>query len=127
MTEQQKRKLLSQYIESKYILSELKKEQSEWQDLESYYHGGKYEQSFTMKYEMQRIKNSIENEIANLCEIREKISKEVGKIEDERLRGIIYLKYICGYTFEEIAEMQGYCVRQIIRLTNKAIKNMFVR
>ncbi|MCQ2434690.1 MAG: hypothetical protein MJ062_05585 [Oscillospiraceae bacterium] len=52
-----------------------------------------------------------------MCEV----DAVIRKVPDERYRNLLYRRYICGETFEEIAVAMHYSWRQIIRLHGNAL------
>lgn len=67
----------------------------------------------------------INREIDRLFMLREAIITEIARLGDIRLQRIVHMKYIKGMTFEQIADRCGYCTRQVVRLNNLAIGEMF--
>ncbi len=65
-----------------------------------------------------KILAKLKKAIAKLDNIRTVIEA----VPDEKLRRLLRLKYINGYTFEQIAVKLGYCDRQIYRLHNEALQ-----
>ncbi len=58
-----------------------------------------------------------------LCEAkRREIEKSITKIKDEKLKILLYEKYICGRTLEEISLLLNYSKRHIERLHIKALQ-----
>ena len=59
----------------------------------------------------------------NQCEIkRQAIEKSIEKISDQRFKLVLYEKYICGRTLEEISLILNYSKRHIERLHIAALK-----
>jgi DNA-directed RNA polymerase specialized sigma subunit len=51
------------------------------------------------------------------------IVKKVGCMDCEIEKNILLLKYISGYTWEEISEMTNYSLRQVYNIHNHALKH----
>lgn len=57
------------------------------------------------------------------CELkRHNIEKSIEKISDQRFKLVLYEKYICGRTLEEISLILNYSKRHIERLHVAALK-----
>ena len=56
-----------------------------------------------------------------LATLSEKIQEAIQDVPDQRLRRILMLRYIHGYTFEQIAVDLHYSYMQICRLHGKAL------
>ncbi len=54
--------------------------------------------------------------------LRDKIEADIDNVDGGVLSEILAEKYICGKSLEEIAEIIGYCKRQIERLHIKALQ-----
>lgn len=55
-----------------------------------------------------------------ICRI---IVKNVNNMDSEIEKNILLLKYISGYTWEEISEMTNYSLRQVYNIHNQALKH----
>lgn len=55
---------------------------------------------------------------------RDKIRRVIGAVEDDRLRNLLSLKYISGYSFEHIAVELNYCYKHTRRLHDKALSTV---
>ena len=53
---------------------------------------------------------------------RDKVHRIIGMVEDYRLRNLLGLKYISGYSFEHIAVELNYCYKHTCRLHNEALQ-----
>lgn len=53
---------------------------------------------------------------------RDKVRRIIGMVEDYRLRNLLSLKYISGYSFEHIAVELNYCYKHTCRLHNEALQ-----
>lgn len=52
------------------------------------------------------------------------IYKKIEKMEDETERRVLRLKYLEGYSWEQVAEEIGYSVRQIHNIHKKSLENL---
>ncbi len=53
---------------------------------------------------------------------RDKVRSVIEAVEDDRLRNLLSLKYISGYSFEHIAVELNYCYKHTCRLHNEALQ-----
>lgn len=58
------------------------------------------------------------NEKNQICEI---ILQQINQMEIEVEKNILILKYINGYTWEEVCEIMNYSLRQIYNIHNSAL------
>lgn len=76
----------------------------------------------------------VDKEISDICsylreqlreknEICKKIVKNVSQMDSEIEKDILLLKYISGYTWEEISEMTNYSLRQVYNIHNHALNH----
>ena len=66
--------------------------------------------------------SAIKGEIMELCRIKREVNTVIDAVEDSRLRRVLELRYRSYYTFEKIAEVLGYDVRQIYRIHDDALQ-----
>ena len=64
---------------------------------------------------------SIDNDIDKLITLKESISSFINTLEDEDLIAIMSLKYVSFKTYEEIADILTYSLRQVYRIHKKAL------
>ncbi len=62
------------------------------------------------------------NILKNAETLRRKIEEEIGSVDENILREILFSKYILGMSLESIAESLNYSKRQIERLHSKALE-----
>jgi len=58
--------------------------------------------------------------------IYEEIKECISYVEDNRLRAVLDLRYIKGYTFQRIGEILGYDIRHVFRLHDDAIEKLVI-
>ena len=73
------------------------------------------------------------NKLAKIIELEDKIKKKIElqieivdtieKLQDVNEKAVLRLKYICCFTWEEIAERMGYSVRNVHLIHKKALKS----
>lgn len=73
--------------------------------------------------EMSDIVSCIKNQLGEKNEICKIIVKNVSQMNSEIEKNILLLKYISGYTWEEISEMTNYSLRQVYNIHNHALKH----
>ena len=70
-----------------------------------------------LKKEKQKIQIAINNDIYTRIDIL----RVIEKVKDSALRLVLEYKYICGLSFEEIAQRLNYTNRHIARIHSKAL------
>lgn len=69
----------------------------------------------------------LENEINDLVDemvgTRKFIIEQIENMENYNENNVLYLKYVLGMSFEEVAESMNYSVRQVIRIHGYALSN----
>jgi DNA-directed RNA polymerase specialized sigma subunit len=69
----------------------------------------------------------LENEINDLVDemvvTRKFIIEQIENMENYNENNVLYLKYVLGMSFEEVAENMNYSVRQVIRIHGYALSN----
>lgn len=70
------------------------------------------------------IEHQIHSEIDELQKIRADTVTTIKKIKDERLRTVLYLRYICGNKWEQIACKVNYDYRWVLRLHGEALREV---
>lgn len=70
------------------------------------------------------LQEEIAREMQQLRELRRQIEMAINTLEDERFRGILYLRYIEGMTFEQVADRILYSSKQVYRIHKKAVEKL---
>jgi len=73
--------------------------------------------------EMKDIFSSFRKQMEEKNQICKMIEKNVSRMDSELEKNILLLKYISGYTWEEISEMTNYSLRQVYNIHNHALKH----
>lgn len=73
--------------------------------------------------EMKDIFSSFREQLGEKKQICKRIVKSVSQMDSEIEKNILLLKYISGYTWEEISEMTNYSLRQVYNIHNHALKH----
>ena len=71
----------------------------------------------------EKLRRSIVSEVQVLSARREKVIRALDKIEDERQRLILNLRYLNGMKWIEIRQRMGYSNRYLFQLHDAALKN----
>lgn len=73
--------------------------------------------------EMKDVFSSFRKQLGEKNQICKIIVKNVSRMDSEIEKNILLLKYISGYTWEEISEMTNYSLRQVYNIHNYALKH----
>lgn len=73
--------------------------------------------------EMKDIFSSFRKQMEEKNEICKMIQKNVSQMDSELEKNILLLKYISGYTWEEISEITNYSLRQVYNIHNHALNH----
>ena len=73
--------------------------------------------------EMKDIFSSFRKQMEEKNRICKMIEKNVSRMDSELEKNILLLKYISGYTWEEISEITNYSLRQVYNIHNHALNN----
>lgn len=77
--------------------------------------------------EMNDIISSFRKQLGEKNQICKIIVKNVSRMDSEIEKNILLLKYISGYTWEEISEMTNYSLRQVYNIHNHALKHFTMK
>lgn len=67
-------------------------------------------------------KQKISKEIMDANNLRFEIENKINNVSDERLKELLFFKYVCGKTLLEISYILNYSPRHTERLHIKALK-----
>ena len=62
------------------------------------------------------LQEELAREMQLLQRRRQEIERAINTLDDERFRGVLYLKYIEGMTFEQVADSIPYSSKQVYRI-----------
>ena len=87
---------------------------------------GTGERSKVEKYilELWDVHNELQQEINRLMEKSREAEKLIQTLEDERLRAVLELRYLCGMTWEELADKLHFTVRWAHKLHKEGIEKL---
>lgn len=75
-------------------------------------------------YRLIELKDRYEAEGNRLLDKKEEIIENISKLEDFRLRQVLYLRYVATMKWEEISERLGYEDRYIYKLHGYALEEL---
>jgi len=70
------------------------------------------------------LEREIDGDIDNLVELKRKISKDIGMVDNLNYRLLLEMRYISGQSWEDVASNIGYDVRTVFRIHGKALKEI---
>ena len=87
---------------------------------------GTTERSKVEKYilELWDVHNELQEEISRLMEKSREAEKLIDHLPDERHRSVLKLRYLCGMTWDEIAEKLHFTLRWVHKLHKEAIEKL---
>ncbi|WP_313073431.1 hypothetical protein [Lacrimispora sp.] len=100
------------------LLIRLEEEQNELFSILSRFSG-----TGQVEVEMLDICSCLREQLREKNQICKRIVKNVSLMDSEIEKDILLLKYISGYTWEEISEMTNYSLRQVYNIHNHALKH----
>ena len=76
---------------------------------------GTGERSKVEKYilELWDVHNELQQEISRLMAKSREVEQHIARLPDERHRAVLELRYLCGHTWEEIAERLHFLLRWV--------------
>lgn len=84
---------------------------------------GKEEKFEQWEKEFTALKQQIINQRYERIRIYREIRREIEAMENETEREVLTYRYLCGFTWEEIAERMHYSFQHIHRIHKKALTN----
>lgn len=73
--------------------------------------------------ELERVVNA---QVRDLCRLKRAGIQAIDRIEEARLREVLELYYLDGYTWEQVAERMGYTIRNVTNLHGAALRRVQV-
>lgn len=67
------------------------------------------------------LEQAVNRRIREMCALKREAMEAIDRVEDARLREVLELYYIDGFTWEQVAERMGYSERQTLRLHGAAL------
>ena len=132
MTSQEKKQYLNRYIQAKKRYNAISEEMlrirseackispviSDIPDNGSHI-SNKIEQAIE---QLDACANDLEKESIEMRRLMQEVKAEINTIPDETLKQLLELRYISGYTWEQIAVIMNYTYRHITRLHGQALR-----
>ncbi|MBQ1376264.1 MAG: hypothetical protein II705_08565 [Clostridia bacterium] len=130
MTYEEKKAFLEKYIDSGRQIEELEEERRTWR-----VRGERVTVNITGMPRSGRICDNVGEaavriagldklitaRLSRLASMRKSVEEQISMVDDDKLRKILYLKYIYGNTLEQIAEKLNYGYRHTVRLHKRAV------
>lgn len=63
------------------------------------------------------------DEVAHLLKVREEVSAEIARLENPAERRILEFRYLCFYSWKEIANVMKLGLRYVFKLHERALEN----
>lgn len=63
-------------------------------------------------------------ELNRLCVLRGEIQGAIDSVQDTKLRSVLHWRYICGYSWEQVAVKMSYTYRRITQLHGVALQHI---
>jgi len=76
--------------------------------------------------ELDELERKVGDSITIYCTRQAEVGRAIDAVENDVLRRLLNLRYMCGYTFERIAVEMGYSWRQVMRLHYLAVLSVNV-
>jgi DNA-directed RNA polymerase specialized sigma subunit len=68
------------------------------------------------------MEQELSREIELLCDLREQVNRQIDAMKSERYKLLLRLRYLNGYTFEEVADEMSYTYRWTIKMHKEALR-----
>lgn len=136
MTNQEKKACLGRYREISSELDALIEEREEWLNratritptMSGIPGGGSERGSMeSSALKLAEIDQEIDALLRRSNDMRRQIRASINAVPDARLRQVLRLHYINGFTFEQIAERMHYSWRWVIKLHGRALSQVRVK
>lgn len=73
---------------------------------------------------MLELRDQLAGQLEERIALRREIEEAIAGVEDERLRELLRLRYLEGWTWEKIAMQMKYSYRQVTRLHERALEHV---
>ena len=68
--------------------------------------------------------NELSEELGKLEDLRSEIYRTIDSVPDAKLRSVLHWRYICGYSWEQVAVELSYTYRRITQLHGDALQQV---
>ena len=136
MTNQQKKQYLNRYVQSKNRYNAISEEMLRIRSeacrvspvlsdipVNGSHISNKIEQAIE---QLDACANDLEKESIEMRQLMQEVKAAINTIPDETLKQLLELRYINGYTWEQIAVKMNYTWRHVLRLHGEALKHVIV-
>ena len=72
------------------------------------------------------LQKEIDGDIQQLIEIRRQIVAAIKAVDNHECQTLLELRFLCGYTWEEIAIKMGFSIPHTYRMRDRALKQIVV-
>lgn len=70
------------------------------------------------------LEQEIDREINKLIDLKKEIKKAIDNVKNDNYRMVLEYRYLCGFSWEDIAKAMNYAVRHITRLHGLALREL---
>jgi len=74
---------------------------------------------------MTALGETINNQVGHYVDLKTKITEQINMLRDTRYRVLLYMRYINGYSFAEIAQHMDYEIRWVMSLHGRALQEFW--
>ena len=72
------------------------------------------------------LQSEIDCDIQQLIDIKRRIVACIKAVDNKEFQTLLELRFLCGYTWEEIAIKMGFSIQHTYRMRDRALKNIVV-
>ena len=72
------------------------------------------------------LESRLDADLRRMCDMKQAAMDAIAAVGDPRLRDVLELYYLCGYSWEGVAEKLGYDLRWVYRLHGRALAQVRV-
>ena len=74
---------------------------------------------------MTALGETINNQVDHYVDLKTKVTEQINMLSDTRYRVLLYMRYINGYSFAEIAQRMDYEIRWVMSLHGRALQEFW--
>ena len=74
---------------------------------------------------MTALGETINDQVDHYVDLKTKVTEQINMLRDTRYRVLLYMRYINGYSFAEIAQRMDYEIRWIMSLHGRALQEFW--
>lgn len=72
------------------------------------------------------LQKEIDGDIQQLIDIKRQIVASIKAVDNQEFQTLLELRFLCGYTWEEIAIKMGFSIQHTYRIRDRALKQIVV-